>query len=57
MEQINLFTPQSPLQGLVLLRDSLDADGAFLVPYSLKQALQEGFKVISTFLLPDQSSD
>jgi hypothetical protein len=45
MEQQSLFTPQCSLDGLVLIRDSLQADGAFLVPYSLRAALQQGLKV------------
>ena len=45
MEQHSLFTLQCPLDGLVLIKDSLQADGAFLIPYSLRAALQEGVKV------------
>lgn len=45
MDQENIFTPHSPLSGLVVLKDSLDADGNFLVSYTLRHALQEGYKV------------
>lgn len=45
MDQESLFTPESPLGGLVVLKDSLDADGNFLISYTVKHALQEGYKV------------
>ncbi|CAL8463807.1 g3341 [Coccomyxa elongata] len=46
MEQERLFSPQCPLRGVVLVKDSLEADGTFLIPYTLKEALSSGYKVV-----------
>lgn len=44
MEQQSLYTTHS-LQGIILIKDSLQADGAFLAPHSMHAALQEGTQV------------
>ncbi|BDA48919.1 probable elongator complex protein 6 [Coccomyxa sp. Obi] len=46
MEQERIFSPQCPLQGVVLVKDSLEADGTFLIPYTLKEGLSSGYKVV-----------
>lgn len=45
MQSGPLYTLQTPMKGLILVKDGLEADGAFLVPYSLHAALQEGLQV------------
>ncbi len=45
MQSVPLYTPERPLRGLILVKDGLEADGAFLIPYSLHAALQEGLQV------------
>jgi hypothetical protein len=47
VQQERIFTSQCPLQGLVIVKDYLEADGNFLIPYTLKEALSDGFKVKS----------
>lgn len=45
MEQEHIFASLCPLRGLVLLKDSLDAEGTFLIPYMVRQALSDDYKV------------
>ena len=44
-EEVLLFAVQQPLRGLVMVKDTLDADGNFLVLYLLQMALQQDQQV------------
>ena len=55
MDQGQIFTSQCPLHGLVVVKDSLEADGNFLIPYTLKEALSNGFKVSPDAVLVRQA--
>ena len=45
MDLERIFSPICPLRGVVLVKDSLEADGTFLIPYTLRKALSNGYKV------------
>ena len=41
----HVFTDTRPLAGVVLVRDSLQLDGAFMVPWLVREAVSSGHKV------------
>ena len=42
----HVFTGARPLAGVVLIRDSLQLDGAFMVPWLVREAVLTGMKVL-----------
>ena len=40
-----VFTAQCPCKGLLLVKDDAEADGGFLIPLLLRNALQNGYQV------------
>ena len=45
----HIFTVNRPLAGIVLLTDTLQLDGAFLVPWLVREACSCGYKVVCHF--------
>ena len=48
----HVFTDTWPLAGVVLVRDSLQLDGAFMVPWLVQQAVSSGMKVALCLQIP-----
>lgn len=44
-----MFTVERPLAGIVLVKDTLQLDGAFLVPWLVREACSCGYKVVCHF--------
>lgn len=48
----HVFTDTRPLAGVVLVRDSLQLDGAFMVPWLVREAVSSGMQVSSRLQPP-----